>query len=101
MVTVLVAQASRAAAIFAIMGFHKHGPYSFSIAVQKMSLIGGDSFVADVTALRHHQHTGRATILELPILVEEYGDTAQAAEGRAALSLRRWLDTQTERGLNM
>jgi len=34
------------------MGFHKHGIYSFRVNVQRMMVIGGHNFVADITALR-------------------------------------------------
>lgn len=74
------------------MGFHKHGSFSFSIAVQKISMIGGDSFVADLTSLRRHAWTGVATPLDVPAIPEQYGETARDAEGRAIESVCRWLD---------
>jgi hypothetical protein len=74
------------------MGFHKHGAYSFSVSVQKMRVIGGDNFVADITALRHHHPSGVATLLDVPIIPEQYGETAQDAEGRAVSALGAWLD---------
>jgi hypothetical protein len=77
------------------MGFHKHGSYSFTIAVQKMSVIGGDAFVADLSGLRQHTSTGAAIALEVPVIAEAYGETAQDAEGRAIETVRRWLDANT------
>lgn len=74
------------------MGFHKYGNYSFTIAVQKMSLIGGESFVADITALRRHAQSGAATTLDVPIVAEQYGETAQDAELRSITAVCRWLD---------
>jgi hypothetical protein len=73
------------------MGFHKYGAYSFSTSVQKMSMIGGDSFVADITALRLHNPSGMATILDVPVIAEQYGSSAQEAEGRAVRAMNEWL----------
>lgn len=74
------------------MGFHKHGSYSFSVAVQKMSVIGGDNFVADITALRVHAPNGAATALDVPVIPEQYGETAQQAVGRAITAMADWLE---------
>lgn len=91
-----VARASRAAAIFRIVGFHKYGKFSFSIAVQKMSLIGGDSFVADLTGLRRHEANGAATSLEVPPIAEHYGESAQAAQAKAIAATCNWLDRHAD-----
>lgn len=74
------------------MGFHKHGIYSFSVRVERMSLIGGHHFVAEVTALRRHGLTGVALPLEVPALPEQYGETASEAEGRAIRTFGDWID---------
>ena len=74
------------------MGFHKHGMYSFQVSVQRMMVIGGDNFVADITAFRHHGLSGAARELEVPVIAEQYGETAQEAEGRAILAMGDWLD---------
>jgi hypothetical protein len=72
------------------MGFHKHGEFSFSVTVQRMRIVGGDNFVADVTALRRHRPSGTAEELEVPAIPEQYGDTAQQAEGRAIRAMIEW-----------
>ncbi|HWI19507.1 MAG TPA: hypothetical protein VNT81_17255 [Vicinamibacterales bacterium] len=77
------------------MGFHKHGKYSFSIAVQKMSVIGGDRFVADLTGLRRHDANGVAIPLDVPPIAEHYGETPRAAQGKAIAATCRWLDQHT------
>ena len=74
------------------MAFHKHGFFSFSIAVQRMCVVGGKNFVADITALRFHGPSGAALVLEVPAIREQYGETAQEAEGRAAKSMANWLN---------
>ncbi len=74
------------------MGFHKHGIYSFRVNVQRMMVIGGHNFVADITALRRHGSSGAAEAeLEVPMIAEQYGETAQEAEGRAITAMREWL----------
>jgi hypothetical protein len=74
------------------MGFHKHGVFSFTVNVQRMRLIAGDSYVADVIALRRHGPTGAAQRLDVPKIQEQYGETAQEAEGRAIKAIRDWLN---------
>ena len=74
------------------MAFHKHGIYSFQIDVQRIVVIGGQNFVADVCALRRHAHSGAAESLEVPDIDEQYGETAQDAEGLAARAMCEWLD---------
>lgn len=74
------------------MAFHKHGFYSFSVAVQRMRVVGGHNFVADVTALRFHGPTGAARALDVPSVPEQYGETAREAEGRAVDAMADWLD---------
>ena len=74
------------------MAFHKHGFYSFSVAVQRMRVIGGHNFVADVTALRFHGPSGAARVLDVPSVPEQYGETARDAEGRAVEAMGLWLD---------
>jgi hypothetical protein len=74
------------------MGFHKHGVFSFTVNVQRMRLIAGDSYVADVIALRRHGPTGAALRLDVPKIPEQYGETAQEAEGRAIEAIREWLN---------
>lgn len=78
------------------MAFHKHGIYSFCVKVQRMMVIGGHSFVADITALRRHGVTGAAKELPVPALDEQYGETAQQAEGRAIAVMAEWLDSESE-----
>jgi hypothetical protein len=73
------------------MGFHKLGIYSFRVDVQRMMVIGGHNFVADVTALRRHGPTGAAQDLDVPAIAEQYGETAQEAEGHAIAAMRAWL----------
>jgi len=73
------------------MGFHKHGIYSFRVSVQRMKVVGGNNFVADITALRRHGMSGAAQELEVPVIDEQYGETAQEAEGRAIKAMRDWL----------
>lgn len=73
------------------MGFHKFGMFSFRVSVQRMVVIGGDNFVADIIALRRHGPSGAAQDLEVPVIAEQYGETAQEAEGRAIQAMRDWL----------
>ena len=75
------------------MGFHKHGIYSFSVKVERMSVIGGHNFVAEVTALRRHGLTGAARPMDVPALPEQYGGTASEAESRAIEAFGEWLNT--------
>lgn len=75
------------------MGFHKHGIYSFSVRVERMSVIGGHNFVAEVTALRRHGLTGAARPMDVPRLPEQYGETATDAERRAIEAFGDWLNT--------
>ncbi|MGZ8255815.1 MAG: hypothetical protein ACXWVT_13260 [Burkholderiaceae bacterium] len=79
------------------MAFHKHGIYSFQVDVQRMVVIGGHNFVADVIALRRHAHNGAAESLEVPLIDEQYGETAQDAEGLAAKAMCGWLDAHFSR----
>jgi hypothetical protein len=74
------------------MGFHKHGIFSFSVKIERMSVIGGHKFVAEVTALRRHGLTGAARPVEVPDLPEQYGETAQEAEQHVIESVGAWLD---------
>ena len=74
------------------MGFHKHGVFSFTVDVQRMRLIEGDSFVADVIALRRHRSSGAAELLDVPKITEQYGETAREAESRAIKAIVEWLD---------
>jgi hypothetical protein len=74
------------------MGFHKHGIFSFTVKVQRMSIIGGHNFVADVTALRRHGLTGAARPLTVPPIAEQYGETAPEAEKRAIEAVGDWLN---------
>ena len=74
------------------MAFHKHGFFSFQVMVQRMVVVGGDGFVADITALRLHGPSGAAQPLEVPVIEEQYGETAHAAEGRAIKAMGEWLD---------
>jgi hypothetical protein len=74
------------------MAFHKHGIYSFQVTIQRMMVIGGHNFVADVTALRRHGLTGAAQPLQVPAIDEQYGETAQEAEGHAVKAMATWLD---------
>ena len=75
------------------MGFHKHGIYSFTVALQRMRLIAGDNFVADVTEVRRHAPSGAvAERLDVSAIPEQYGDTAQQAEGRAITVVGEWLE---------
>lgn len=77
------------------MGFHKHGPYSFTVTVARMRVVGGHNFVADLSALRRHEASGTAVPMEVPAISEHYGETAVAAEGRAIAAICRWLDDQS------
>jgi hypothetical protein len=79
------------------MAFHKHGTYSFHVSVQRMAVIGGHNFVADITALRRHGHSGAAEALEVPMISEHYGETAQDAEGFSVKAMCEWLDRQQSR----
>ena len=74
------------------MAFHKHGIYSFQVSVQRMVVIGGHNFVADITALRRHGLTGAAQPLDLPALDEQYGETAREAESHAVNAMAEWID---------
>jgi hypothetical protein len=74
------------------MAFHKHGIYSFQVTIQRMMVIGGHNFVADVTALRRHGLSGAAQPLQVPAIDEQYGETAQEAEGDAVKAMAEWLD---------
>lgn len=73
------------------MGSHKHGVYSFSVRIERIKMISGDEFVAEVTKLRRHGPTGAATDLDTPELGERYGQTASEAEGFAVSAMRAWL----------
>jgi O-succinylbenzoate synthase len=75
------------------MSFHKHGVFSFTVAIQRMRLIAGDNFVADVTGLRRHGSSG-AVVEQLDVteIPEQYGDTAQQAQGRAITVMNEWLE---------
>ena len=73
------------------MGAHKHGSYSFNVKIERIKMIGGDEYVAEVTTLREHDYTGAARELEVPNLPEQYGSTASQAEVNAASEMRRWL----------
>lgn len=74
------------------MAFHKHGVFSFQIKVQRMVVVEGVSFVADITALHRHALSGAAELLEVPVIEEQYGETAPEAEGRAVKAMGDWLD---------
>ena len=74
------------------MAFHKHGIYSFQVSVQRMMVIGGHNFVADITALRRHGLSGAAQPLEVPAIDEQYGETAQEAETHAVREMGDWID---------
>ena len=74
------------------MAFHKHGIYSFQVSVQRMMVIGGHNFVADVTALRRHGLSGAAQPLQVPAIDEQYGETAPEAECHAVRAMANWLD---------
>jgi hypothetical protein len=78
------------------MSFHKHGIYSFSVRVQRMSVVGGNNFVADVTALRRHGLTGAARPVDVPPIAEQYGETVQEAEARAIKVMGDWLNRHVE-----
>jgi hypothetical protein len=78
------------------MAFHKYGIYSFRVSVQRMKVVGGNNFVADITALRRHGMSGAAQELEVPVINEQYGETAQEAEGRAIRAMNDWLNGNTE-----
>ncbi len=80
------------------MGAHKHGVFSFIVKIERIKLIGGDEYLAEVTTLREHDHTGAARDLDVPNLPEQYGRTAAQAEMNAADGMRRWL-AQAERRL--
>jgi hypothetical protein len=80
------------------MGAHKHGIFSFNVKIERIKMIAGDEYVAEVTTLREHDHTGAARDLEVPNLPEQYGPTASQAEVNAASQMRRWL-SQAERRL--
>ena len=80
------------------MGAHKHGVYSFNVKIERIKMISGDEYVAEVITLREHNYFGAARDLEVPNLPEEYGATASQAEGHAASAMRRWL-SQAERRL--
>lgn len=75
------------------MSFHKHGVYSYTVALQRMRLIAGDNFVADVTALRRHGPSGAVVEhLDVTAIPEQYGDTAQQAQARAISVMNEWLE---------
>lgn len=74
------------------MGFHKHGRYSFTVKVARMSVVDGNNFVADLTALRRHEASGAAVPLDVPVIAEQYGETATDAEGLAIEAICDWLD---------
>ena len=74
------------------MAFHKHGIYSFQVGVQRMVVVGGHNFVADITALRRHGLSGAAQVLDLPIIEEQYGETAREAEVHAVRAMGDWID---------
>jgi hypothetical protein len=74
------------------MAFHKYGIYSFQVGVQRMVVVGGNNFVADITALRRHGLSGAAEIVDLPIIDEQYGETAREAEGLAVKAMGEWID---------
>lgn len=76
------------------MGVHKHGTFSFSVKIERIKMIAGDEYVAEVVTLREHDHTGAARDLEVPHLPEKYGPTAWDAEGHAADAMRRWLSAR-------
>ena len=78
------------------MAFHKHGIYSFRVSVQRMKVVGGNNFVADIIALRRHGMSGAAQELEVPVINEQYGETAQEAEGRAIRAMNDWLNGNTD-----
>lgn len=78
------------------MGAHKHGVYSFNVKIERIKMISGDEYVAEVITLRKHDYFGAARDLEVPNLPEEYGATASQAECTAAEAMRRWL-AQAER----
>jgi hypothetical protein len=83
------------------MGAHKHGVFSFNVKIERIKMISGDEYLAEVTTLREHDHTGAARDLEVPNLPERYGATASQAEGFAAAAMRSWLShgPQAERRL--
>jgi hypothetical protein len=76
------------------MGAHKHGFFSFNVKIERIKMISGDEYCAEVTTLRRHDHTGAARDLEVPNLPEEYGATAAQAEWFAADAMRRWLSAR-------
>jgi hypothetical protein len=80
------------------MGAHKHGVFSFNVKIERIKLISGDEYVAEVTTLREHDRTGAARDMEVPNLPEQYGATAWQAELHAADVMRQWL-AQAERRL--
>ena len=79
------------------MAFHKHGIYSFQVTIQRMVVVGGQNYVADITALRRHGLTGAAQPLQVPVIDEQYGETAQEAEGHAVKAMGYWLDQHSLR----
>ena len=83
------------------MGFHKHGVFSFHVSVQRMVVIEGDNFIAEVTALRRHDPTGAAQKLALPPIREQYGETARQAEARVVQVMRDWLSSSTDSAMSM
>lgn len=80
------------------MGAHKHGIFSFNVKIERIKMIAGDEYVAEVVTLREHDHTGAARQLDVPKLPEQYGRTASEADVNAAAVMRRWL-AQAERFL--
>lgn len=83
------------------MGFHKHGVFSFHVSVQRMVIIEGDNFVAEVTALRRHGPSGAAQKLDVPPIREQYGETAPQAEARAIQVMRDWLSASTDAAITL
>jgi len=73
------------------MGAHNHGVFSFTVRIERMRLIGGDEFVAEVTSLRRHDVNGSGKPLDVPNLPEQYGATASEAESHAVHQMRVWL----------
>lgn len=82
------------------MAFHKHGIFSFHVNVERMVVIGGDNFVAEVTALRQHDPSGAARRLEVPAIREQYGATAPQAESRVIQVMRDWLTAATDSAIS-
>lgn len=77
------------------MGTHKHGMFSFNVKTERIKMISGDEYVAEVITLREHDHTGVAREVEVPHLPERYGATASQAEGFAVAAMRSWLSQRS------